>query len=191
LENAVSTVTGLTTTSYDVPSSLLSNCTTYYWGVTAINANGSTASSPVQFSFTTPNPADFNGDGFVTGEDFDLFDQAFEAGDMSADFNGDGFLTGEDFDLFVQAFEIGDSASDFNGDGFITGEDFDLFVQAFEAGDMRSDFNGDEFLTGEDFDQFVQAFEAGLEGRKRGGSAVKSRSETHTVHLSCAVNHPH
>jgi hypothetical protein len=51
-----------------------------------------------------------------------------------ADFDQDGFLTGTDYDLFVQAFEAGDPASDFDDDNFITGVDFDLFVQAFEAG---------------------------------------------------------
>ena len=50
------------------------------------------------------------------------------------DFDGDGFVTGLDFDLFVQAFEAGEATSDFDGDGFITGVDFDLFVQAFEYG---------------------------------------------------------
>lgn len=52
-------------------------------------------------------PADFNGDGFVTGEDFDAFQAAFEAGSISSDFNGDGFVTGEDFDAYVVAFELG------------------------------------------------------------------------------------
>lgn len=51
-----------------------------------------------------------------------------------ADFDGDGFVTGADFDAFVQAFEAGDSAADFDGDGFITGIDFDEYVQAFESG---------------------------------------------------------
>jgi hypothetical protein len=52
-------------------------------------------------------PSDFDGDGFITGLDFDLFVVAFEGGDMAADFDGDGFVTGLDFDLFVQAFEAG------------------------------------------------------------------------------------
>lgn len=52
-------------------------------------------------------PADFDGDGFVTGLDFDLFVGAYEAGDMAADFDGDGFITGIDFDLYVFAFEAG------------------------------------------------------------------------------------
>ncbi len=52
-------------------------------------------------------PSDYDGDGFVTGEDFDAFVAAFENGDLSADFNGDGFITGEDFDGYVAAFESG------------------------------------------------------------------------------------
>lgn len=51
--------------------------------------------------------ADFDGDGFVTGLDYDLYVQAFENGDLSADFDGDGFISGIDFDLFVIAFEKG------------------------------------------------------------------------------------
>lgn len=52
----------------------------------------------------------------------------------SADFDGDGFLTGIDFDLFVMAFEAGIDAADYDRDGFTTGIDFDLFVADFEAG---------------------------------------------------------
>ena len=52
-------------------------------------------------------PADFDGDGFITGIDYDLYVQAFEAGDGSADFDGDGFITGIDFDLYVLAYESG------------------------------------------------------------------------------------
>lgn len=52
-------------------------------------------------------PADFDGDGFVTGADFDLYVVAFEAGKESADFDGDGFVSGVDFDLYVVAFEEG------------------------------------------------------------------------------------
>ena len=51
-----------------------------------------------------------------------------------ADFDADGFLTGDDYDEYVTAFEAGDVVSDFDGDEFVTGEDFDAFVVAFEAG---------------------------------------------------------
>ena len=66
--------------------------------------------SPTLQFILTPVPrcrADFDGDGFVTGVDFDLFVQAFESGDMNSDFDGDGFITGVDFDSFVQSFESG------------------------------------------------------------------------------------
>ncbi len=107
LSSPLSTVTGLVSTSYNVPSGVLADCGTYYWGVTAINANGSTASTPAVFSFKTVIPADFDGDGFVTGEDFDSFVAAFEGGSLAADFDGDGFVTGEDFDSYVIRFEAG------------------------------------------------------------------------------------
>ncbi len=51
-----------------------------------------------------------------------------------ADFDKDGFITGDDFDSFVSEFELGVPSADINGDGFITGDDFDLFVAAFESG---------------------------------------------------------
>lgn len=54
-----------------------------------------------------PCPADFNGDGFVNGEDFDAFAGFFEPGDILADFNGDGFANGDDFDQFSDAFVNG------------------------------------------------------------------------------------
>ncbi len=51
-----------------------------------------------------------------------------------ADFTGDGFVTGDDFDAYVLAFQTGDAIADFDGNGFVTGEDFDAFVTAFVAG---------------------------------------------------------
>ncbi len=52
-----------------------------------------------------------------------------------ADYDGDGFLTGDDFDAFVAAFEAGESVcADQDGNGFITGEDFDLYVEQFVGG---------------------------------------------------------
>jgi hypothetical protein len=50
------------------------------------------------------------------------------------DFDGDGFLTGVDYDAYVLAFEAGEISSDFDQDGFVTGLDFDAYVLAFEAG---------------------------------------------------------
>ena len=58
-------------------------------------------------SFLITCPADFNGDGFVNGLDFDAYVGAFESGQASADFNGDGFVNGIDYDEYVGAFEAG------------------------------------------------------------------------------------
>ncbi len=52
-------------------------------------------------------PSDFNHDGFVNGDDFDLYVEAFTAGNIAADFDGNGFVTGDDFDAFVAAFVDG------------------------------------------------------------------------------------
>jgi len=52
-------------------------------------------------------PSDFDGNGFVNGEDFDAFVAAFVAGDSSADFDHNGFVSGEDFDAYAAAFEAG------------------------------------------------------------------------------------
>jgi len=76
---------------------------------------------------------DMDGTGTVDARDLAIIDGTFNPC-CPADFDGDGFLTGDDFDAFVAAFELGDIVSDFDGDGFVTGEDFDAFVAAFEAG---------------------------------------------------------
>lgn len=50
---------------------------------------------------------DITADGYVTGDDFDLFANLFVAGDLVADFNHDGFVTADDFDAFVAKFVAG------------------------------------------------------------------------------------
>ncbi len=51
--------------------------------------------------------ADLNNDGFVNGDDYDLFAELFEVGDLGADLNNDAFVNGDDYDLFAEHFEIG------------------------------------------------------------------------------------
>ncbi len=51
-----------------------------------------------------------------------------------SDFDGNGFVNGDDFDAFVFEFYWGNAAADIDGNTFVNGDDFDLFVQAFEAG---------------------------------------------------------
>ncbi|MCG3125164.1 MAG: hypothetical protein GIKADHBN_03699 [Phycisphaerales bacterium] len=99
--------TGITATSFDVPEGVLATCSIYYWGVQAVNATASVASTPASFSFETYRPADFDGSGFVDIEDYSAFVAAFESGDESADFDSSGFVDLEDFTAFVAAFEAG------------------------------------------------------------------------------------
>jgi len=52
-----------------------------------------------------------------------------------ADIDSNGFVNGNDFDAFVDAFEFGGLVDvDVNDDDHINGDDFDLFVASFEAG---------------------------------------------------------
>ncbi|MFO0834977.1 MAG: GC-type dockerin domain-anchored protein [Phycisphaerales bacterium] len=55
-------------------------------------------------------------------------------GGCEADFNGDGFVNGDDYDAFAGEFEVGSVAADVNGDGFVNGDDFDYFAGHFEGG---------------------------------------------------------
>jgi len=52
----------------------------------------------------------------------------------TADLNYDGFVTGDDYDGFADAFLIGDEFADFDDNGFVNGDDYDQFVRAFELG---------------------------------------------------------
>jgi len=51
-----------------------------------------------------------------------------------ADFNGDSFVSGDDFDQFVDLFVLGDPGADVDGNSFVNGDDFDFFVEHFIAG---------------------------------------------------------
>ena len=51
-----------------------------------------------------------------------------------ADFDGNGFVNGDDYDAFATLFDIADSGADINHDGFVNGDDYDLFAEHFDAG---------------------------------------------------------
>ncbi|NUQ52696.1 MAG: hypothetical protein HUU19_08365 [Phycisphaerales bacterium] len=51
--------------------------------------------------------ADIDANGFVNGDDYDLFASAFDAADPAADLDANGFVNGDDYDLFASAFEMG------------------------------------------------------------------------------------
>ncbi len=93
------------TLQIDAGSRLINpSCKIYY--STLVN-NGVVDFPANLVAINPPCPSDFDHDGFVTGEDFDAYVAAFEAGTLNADFDGDGFVTGEDFDAYVAAFEAG------------------------------------------------------------------------------------
>jgi len=78
---------------------------------------------------------DLGATGYDTGYGYGLVraDLAVARACLS-DFNGDGFLTFEDFDAFIDAFNRGVIGADFNADNQINFSDFDAFVTAFERG---------------------------------------------------------
>lgn len=51
-----------------------------------------------------------------------------------ADLDGNGFVNGDDYDLFASAFDAADPAADLDGNGFVNGDDYDLFASSFESG---------------------------------------------------------
>ncbi|NUQ51168.1 MAG: immunoglobulin domain-containing protein [Phycisphaerales bacterium] len=68
------------------------------------------------------------------GSEFSVGGALAVSSGCSADFNGDGFVNGDDYDLFAEAFDAGDAAADFNDDSFVNGNDYDEFAGAFDAG---------------------------------------------------------
>lgn len=95
----------LTTPTFTIPISQALPPGTYKWEVTADLELGYQHSG--NRFFTVLCPSDFNQDGFVNGDDFDGYVDAFTEGALSADFNGDGFVNGDDFDAFIDAFTSG------------------------------------------------------------------------------------
>lgn len=59
------------------------------------------------YAGNAPCPSDINGDGFVNGDDYDTFADAFAIADPKADFDRNGFVNGDDYDAFVLAFNAG------------------------------------------------------------------------------------
>ena len=54
-----------------------------------------------------PRPCDLDRNGWVNGDDADLFNAWFDAGDPRADFDGNGWVNGDDADAFAEAFQAG------------------------------------------------------------------------------------
>jgi|GEM_PF-694967 len=131
LAGVVFSQTGLAGTSVAVPAGLLETCATYYWGVVANNAGGSTDSTPYPASFDTVLFADITTQGAGAGDpDYGV---------------PDGQITAADLNYFVNAYLAGDlavadvttqgaGAGDPNygvPDGQITAADLNFYVNAW------------------------------------------------------------
>ncbi len=113
LTTVVDSASGLVSTSYSVSGGALSAGQTYYWGVTAVNGQGQTSSSPSSFSFGTippPQcPGDFTNDHARNTADLTVLLGQFgssvtpgSAGDM----NGDGVVNTNDLTAFLGLFGV-------------------------------------------------------------------------------------
>lgn len=75
--------------------------------------------------------------GHITGVAYPTaggFPRAFLLSRCLADYNRDGFVTGDDFDQFVIDFDLGLPMADVDCNSFVSGDDFDVFVVRFIDG---------------------------------------------------------
>lgn len=99
--------TGLAATSLTIPPGIIDPCGTYYWGVTAVNAGGSTPATTHPASFSTVAKADMEQDGDLDVFDFLEFQNLYGLQDPRADFEGDGDWDVFDFLAFQNTFALG------------------------------------------------------------------------------------
>lgn len=107
LADTVLEVASLVESGYQLLGPLLDPCATYYWGVTAENSAGQTASSPYPAAFATAGVADVNGDGVINTLDFLLFLNLWNDRDPTADVNLDGAVNTQDVLFYLNAYTSG------------------------------------------------------------------------------------
>ena len=104
---------GLTSNSFDVPSGLLDDATTYFWTVEAFNLGGSIVASPSVSAFTTTIRGDVDGNGQVNFADLNVVVASFNTmvGDTlyipAADLNLDGRVDFQDLNEVLSSFNQG------------------------------------------------------------------------------------
>lgn len=113
LATPIFTQSGLTGTTFNLPGGVLADSTQYWWGVTAINTDGETDSTPLATTFTTATPpppdcpGDANGDNSVDSADLSVllgnFGQSVTPG-TSGDLNDDGSVDSADLSVLLGAF---------------------------------------------------------------------------------------
>lgn len=105
---------GLVGTSYNVPGAVLTAGNTYYWGVTAVNPQGNTGSTPSSRSFaTTPPPppcvGDLNNDTLRDTADLTIMLGNFGGNvtpNTGGDLDGNGHVDTNDLAAFLGVFGI-------------------------------------------------------------------------------------
>ncbi len=97
---------------------------------------GAMSGGTFQISGTIGQPDASSRASRLSGADFQIIGGywAVTLPECASDFDGNGFVTGDDFDAFVNEFVAGTDDADFDGNGFVTGDDYDAFVIAFEGG---------------------------------------------------------
>jgi hypothetical protein len=112
LAPAILTQFGVAGTSFNVPAAVLSQGQTYYWGVTAVNGNGSTSSTPGSFSFATVPPpclGDLDGDLQRNVNDLTIFLGNFGTtvpANTLGDLDGNGVVNVNDLTIFLGNFGV-------------------------------------------------------------------------------------
>lgn len=107
LNNVVYTESGVTDSHGIVPGGALSGCTSYFWSVTAFNANGETIAQNAVCSFSTSIAGDLNGDGVVDAADLGGLIGVFGSAGPFADINADGIVDAADLGILISAFGTG------------------------------------------------------------------------------------
>ncbi len=112
LTSVVDTASGIVGTNYVVTSGALNAGQTYYWGVTAVNGVGNTASTPAAFSFATTPPAcvgDINGDGQRNTADLTIMLGSFGSSvppNTLGDLDGNGLVNTNDLTTLLGVFGV-------------------------------------------------------------------------------------
>jgi|GEM_PF-3350748 len=122
-------------------------------------------------------PADFNGDCWVDGADYDAFVMCFDEQlcpqGKTADFNGDGFADGFDYDDFVWAFEQGCNGQGSGGNGGGSGDGSGGGTGGGSGGGGGSESgNGDGSSGGGEGENGGGTSEGGSESGTEGGSTA-------------------
>lgn len=104
LTNVVLSQAGIFTSDFSVADGVLSDCTTYYWSVSAVNSTGVTVASNAVCSFSTATIGDINGDGVVDTSDLGGLVGSFGGNGPFGDINNDGIVDTADLGLLLGDF---------------------------------------------------------------------------------------